>query len=157
RGRAREREAIIILAWTLLNLAYFGGQFAKYLRYLLPVYFALAILAAYFLMEATDWFARLRWRPAMAGRLIAPVVVGATALWALAFSSGIYDQPHSRIQASAWIFANIPAGKTLATEHWDDRLPLARPGLDPGRYRYTELALYDQENPAKRDKLEAVL
>ena len=33
----------------VINLAYFGGQFAKFLRYLLPVYPALAILAAYLL------------------------------------------------------------------------------------------------------------
>src|SRR5207248_410267 len=80
-----------------------------------------------------------------------------TAGWALAFSHGIYDQPHSRVQASDWIYANIPAGSTLATEHWDDRLPLARPGQDPGKFKYTELALYDQETPAKRTKLEGVL
>src|SRR5438105_5563247 len=49
-GRPREREALLLLAWTLLNLVYFGGQFAKYLRYLLPAYFAIAILAAYALL-----------------------------------------------------------------------------------------------------------
>jgi YYY domain-containing protein len=84
-------------------------------------------------------------------------VVALTALWALAFSNGIYGQPLSRFQASDWIYANIPAGSTLATEHWDDRLPLARPGEDPGRYRYAELALYDPETPDKRTKLEGVL
>ena len=60
-------------------------------------------------------------------------------------------------QASDWIYGNIPAGATLATEHWDDRLPLAQPGQDPGRYRYAELALYDPETPDKRAKLEGVL
>src|SRR5207302_1429621 len=38
RGHAREREALLVLVWTLVNLAYFGGQFAKFLRYLLPTY-----------------------------------------------------------------------------------------------------------------------
>jgi YYY domain-containing protein len=158
RGHQRERDALLIIVWTLLNLAYFGGQFAKFLRYLLPAYFAMAILAAYALVLATDWLARVR--PPGLGllhRVLAPAVVAATAIWAFAFSNGIYDQPHSRIQASDWIYANIPAGATLATEHWDDRLPLARPGQDPGKYKYTELSLYDQENAAKRDKLEATL
>jgi YYY domain-containing protein len=158
RGHAREREAILLLAWTLLNLAYFGGQFAKYLRYLLPAYFAIAILAAYALLQATDWLARVRpWHLGTLHRWLAPVVVTATAAWAVAFNHGIYDQPHSRIQASDWIYSNIPTGATLATEHWDDRLPLGRPGQDPGRYRYTELALYDPDSPDKRAKLESVL
>lgn len=158
RGHALEREALLVVVWTLLNVAYFGGLFAKFLRYLLPVYFTLAMLAAYGLIFATDWLARTqRWRLSALHRWLAPAVVAATAVWALAFSIGIYGQPHSRIQASDWIYANIPAGSTLATEHWDDRLPLARPGENPGQYRYTELALYDPETPDKRDKLEGVL
>ena len=52
RGHAQEREALLVLAWTLLNLAYFGGQFAKFLRYLLPAYFTMAMLAAYVLLLA---------------------------------------------------------------------------------------------------------
>src|SRR5579859_4296337 len=158
RGRAREREAILLLAWTLLNLAYFGGQFAKYLRYLLPAYFAIATLAAYALLEGTDWLARVKpWRIGTLHRWLAPIVVTATAAWAVAFSHGIYDQPHSRIQASQWMYANIPTGAVVANEHWDDSLPLALPGQDPGRFKHTELALYDQETPDKRTKLEAVL
>jgi YYY domain-containing protein len=157
RGHAHEREALLVLVWTLLNVVYFGGQFAKFLRYLLPAYFTMVMLAAYGLVFASDWLAQThRWRLSAAHRWLAPVVVGATAIWALAFSS-VYDQPHSRIQASDWMYANIPVGATLATEHWDDRLPLGRPGQDASRYKYTELALYDQETPDKRDKLEGVL
>ncbi len=158
RGHLQERDALLVLIWTLLNLAYFGSQFAKFLRYLLPAYFSLAMLAAYGLVLASDWLATAhRWRLTKLQRSLAPAVVAATAVWAVAFSNGMYGQPHSRIQASDWIYANIPAGATLATEHWDDRLPLARPGKDPARYKYTELALYDQETPDKRLKLEAAL
>jgi YYY domain-containing protein len=158
RGYAREREALLIILWTVVNLLYFGGQFAKFLRYLLPTYFTLVMLAAYVLLLATDWLAGIRrWRLNSLSRLLAPAVVLLTAGWALAFSHGIYGQPLSRFQASDWIYANVPAGATLATEHWDDRLPLAMPGEDPGRYHYNELALYDAETPAKRAKLEDVL
>src|SRR5438445_6159213 len=116
------------------------------------------MLGAYVLLLGTDWLARARLlRISSLHRWLAPAVVTATAMWALAFSSGVYGQPHSRLQASDWIYANVPAGATLATEHWDDRLPLARPGDDPARYRYAELALYDPETPAKRTKLEGVL
>jgi YYY domain-containing protein len=158
RGHAQEREALLVILWTVVNLLYFGGQFAKFLRYLLPTYFTLVMLGAYVLLLATDWLRGVRrWRLNSMQRVIAPLVVALTAGWALAFSHGIYGQPLSRFQASDWIYANIPAGATLATEHWDDRLPLSRPGFDSNRYRYTELTLYDQENPDKRGKLESVL
>lgn len=157
RGHAREREAVIVLVWTLINLIYFGGQFAKFMRYLLPAYFGLAMFAAYALLMGTEWLGRVRrWNLDTFQRWLAPAVVTATVLWALAFSS-IYDQTHSRIQASAWIYTNIPPGSTLATEHWDDALPLRLPLYDGGRYRGVELSLYDQENAAKRDKLLATL
>jgi YYY domain-containing protein len=158
RGHPQEREALLVILWTVVNLLYFGGQFAKFLRYLLPAYFTLVMLAAYVLILATDSLRNVhRWQLHRVSRLLAPLVVGLTAIWALAFSHGIYGQPLSRFQASDWIYANIPAGATIATEHWDDRLPLGRPGYDPGRYRYTELTLYDQENADKRAKLEGVL
>ncbi|MBV9324719.1 MAG: glycosyltransferase family 39 protein, partial [Chloroflexi bacterium] len=158
RGHRQEREALLVILWTVVNLLYFGGQFAKFLRYLLPTYFTWIMLAAYVLVLGTDWLeSHRRWRLAGLQRLLAPAVVVLTAGWALAFSHGIYGQPLSRFAASDWIYQNIPASSTIATEHWDDRLPLARPGFDPGRYRYTELALYDPENADKRTRLEGVL
>jgi YYY domain-containing protein len=148
---AREREALLLLAWVLLNLVYFGGQFAKFLRYLEPIYFGLAILAAYLLVYAVDWSrARGVLRYAVAG--VGTVVVASTALWALAFSS-IYDQPHSRIQATEWMDAHIPPGSALAVEHWDDRLPLPLPNLPDRHFRDHELKLYDSETPQKREDL----
>ena len=158
RGHAQEREALLVILWTVANLLYFGGQFAKFLRYLLPTYFTMVMLGAYVLLLGTDWLSALK-RPRLGtfGRLLAPAVVTLAAGWALAFSYGIYGQPHSRFQASDWIYANIPAGATLATEHWDDRLPLAEPGKDPAKYRYLELTLYESDNADKRAKLENVL
>src|SRR5207302_5993658 len=95
RGQAREREALLVILWTVVNLAYFGGQFAKFLRYMLPTYFTLVMLAAYVLVLGTDVLARVsRWRLSSISRWLAPAVVALTAVWALAFSHGIYGQPH---------------------------------------------------------------
>ncbi|HEY1292319.1 MAG TPA: DUF2298 domain-containing protein, partial [Chloroflexota bacterium] len=158
RGHEQEREALLVILWTVVNLLYFGGQFAKFLRYMLPTYFTWIMLGAYVLVLGTDWLAsQRRWHLDRVQRLLAPAVVVLTAGWALAFSHAIYGQPLSRFVASDWIYQNVPAGSTIATEHWDDRLPIARPGNDPGRYRYTELDLYDPDNAQKRTKLEGVL
>ena len=57
RGHPQEREALLVVLWTVVNLLYFGGQFAKFLRYMLPAYFAWIILAAYVLVLGSDWLA----------------------------------------------------------------------------------------------------
>ena len=76
--------------------------------------------------------------------------------WALAFT-GVYRQEHPWIAASRWIYANIPEGKKLLTEHWDDSLPLTLddlPGKPPIRsYQRTELPMWDPDTPAKLDTL----
>jgi uncharacterized membrane protein len=76
--------------------------------------------------------------------------------WALAFT-GVYRQDHPWIAASSWIYANIPEGKKLLTEHWDDSLPLTLDGL-PGKpptrsYQRIELPLWDPDTPEKLDTL----
>ncbi|MBI2755496.1 MAG: glycosyltransferase family 39 protein [Chloroflexi bacterium] len=153
-GPAVARTALLA-TWVVANLVYFGFQFAKFMRYLEPIYFGLAVFAAWLLVRLIDYAPRPRLRQVAMG--FASLVVLFAVGWAIAFQT-VYLQPHSRIQASDWIYANIPAGKTLATEHWDDRLPLTLPGgRDGNRYRYTELTLYDAEVPAKREKLYQVL
>ena len=76
--------------------------------------------------------------------------------WALAFT-GVYRQEHPWIAASRWIYANIPEGKKLLTEHWDDSLPLTLdelPGKPPTRsYQRVELPMWDPDTPAKLDTL----
>jgi len=58
--------------------------------------------------------------------------------WTIMFVN-IYSQTHTRIKATEWILKNIPKGKTLAVEHWDDRLPL----VGSENYTMVELPLYD--------------
>ena len=41
----------------------------------------------------------------------------------------IYTQEHTRVAATRWLVANVPAGPAVSAEGWDDRLPLPVPGL----------------------------
>ncbi|RQW80286.1 MAG: hypothetical protein EHM79_20190, partial [Geobacter sp.] len=88
--------------------------------------------------------------------MLAVVVAAATLGWTLAFT-GVYRQEHPWIAASRWIYANIPEGKKLLTEHWDDSLPLtldALPGKPPSRsYQRSELPMWDPDTPEKLDAL----
>jgi YYY domain-containing protein len=150
---------LLLIVWALLNLLYFGGQFAKFMRYLLPAYPALIVLAGYFVAACWDT-SRVWWiRPGRAWRLGAvlaacvPVgVVLPTLLWALAFVH-IYSEPNTRVAASRWLIDNLPSGAVLATEHWDDELPLALPGRERKSFYQVSMTLYDDEKPEKLRKL----
>ncbi len=64
-------------------------------------------------------------------RGVAVLAVFGTFVWAMAFT-GVYRQEISRVQATRWIFANVPQGSALSYEEWDDGVPLNLPGLPPG-------------------------
>jgi YYY domain-containing protein len=165
RGRDRAAGRVLLWAWVLVLFAYQGSQWVASMRYFLPIYPALALFAA--LLLARAWRAAreagggagsrvARWRPAAAALLVA-LVVGGTLAWAWAFTS-IYRRPHSRIEASRWIYANVPPATALAVEHWDDALPLRLSGASQSTlYRRLELANYAEDTPQKLDAMLATL
>lgn len=181
---ARKELALLVpLAWVGGYFLFMGGQFTLYLRYFLPLYPTLAVLAALVLTDLWSWAgqadvgarieraARALWRsllpptgdtqqrsrwPAALGGVL-PVVVRTlvvavpvfTILWGLAFFH-IYSKPVTRVEASAWIYANIPAGSTITYEGWDDTLPLGLQGIgDASQYKAVGLAGFDIDNPDK--------
>ena len=76
--------------------------------------------------------------------LIVLVCIGSIFIWPLSFMH-IYSKPNTRVLASNWINQNIPAGKTLAIEHWDDGLPL----FGGQNYKILTLELYNPDTPYK--------
>jgi len=157
-----DRSLLVLLTWTGVAAAHLAGGFVMAGRYLLPLYPALIVLAAWLLVTGWDRAARRdahggghRWRGIAAAALT--LVVGTTVAWAFAFSA-IYRAPHTRVAASEWLYEHVPDGATIAVEHWDDALPLRlAPTLLPDRYRQVVLALYDEDTPEKLDTLVAAL
>ncbi len=152
---------VVMLAWALPYFATTGAFHTKFLRYMAPLLPFLLVFGAGALTAACRWL-RGRWgRAGQAGW--AAAVLAALALtigWALAFTS-VYHQEHPWIQASRWIYEQIPEGSKLLVEHWDDALPLTLDNI-PGRpaprtYVRAELPLWDPDKPAKLDKLVAEL
>ncbi|HHS96734.1 MAG TPA: hypothetical protein ENK08_02370 [Chloroflexi bacterium] len=108
----REAAAVgLVWVWATGYFLYQGTQWVKSMRYLLPVYPAFALLAAW-------WVAHLwgggrtkrRW-----GMAVGTVALVGAFLWSLAFSS-VYARPHTRIVASRWIFENVPTAATVHLE-----------------------------------------
>ena len=154
----RNRELILPLGWAALNFVYFGALVLKTMRYFHPIYPMAALLSGWMLVFLWDRRRKFRlpgrWAlpSAFLPAFLSAIVLGGTLLWAVAFHQ-IYASPVSRVEASEWIFANIPPGSTIAVEHWDDRLPLRIPDRNPNAYNYVELTLYEDETSEKREKL----
>lgn len=97
----------------------------------------------------------------LATALIALVLV-TTALYAVAFVN-IYSENHASIRASEWIYKNVPAGSTYATEHWEEGMP-KYVTIDGRRftrqtlgYRELKLNLYEPDTPTKLGRVASIL
>lgn len=148
RGRLAH---LVVWSWTTLLFFYQATRWVKAMRYFLPLYPLLAILAAYLLVRivsgSTGWRRR-------AGVGLAGAVVVLTALWALAVFS-IYTRPNTRVAASRWIYDHVPTGAVVANEHWDWGLPLPVDGHNPfaGMYTGLEIQNYDEDTPEKLEQM----
>ncbi|MCS6773797.1 MAG: DUF2298 domain-containing protein, partial [Thermoflexales bacterium] len=107
-----------IVLWVGGYFLYQGAQWTKSIRYLLPIYPALCVLAAHLLISFWRRFPSLAGhRLARAGLRLAALapmilVLSGTALWARAFLH-IYDGEITRVQASRWVYENVPTAITL--------------------------------------------
>jgi len=147
-----------LLPWTWMTLTFFyqSVQFVKTVRYMLPIYPTMAVMAGYGLMRLWElgarWSEGRRWPRILVGGAVGVVILG-TVGWALAFTS-IYTRPVTRVEASRWIYENIPPGSSISYEVWDDPLPLNLDGRAAGHvYEQVRMDLYWEDTPEKREAL----
>lgn len=132
----------LLMVYMCLNLVYFlvlGRSAVKFMRYMLPMYPFMAVMAGCGMVRLTQGLVNFRLRA-----MFTALVLVMASLWTLMFVN-LYSIPHTRIQASDWMIERIPTGSVLGVEHWDDRLPL-RGGE---KFLYEDLELYnlpDDEN-----------
>lgn len=120
RGRSASWRHVLPVAWVGLFFAWYGAGWVPTMRYLLPLYPILSVLAAWLLVRiaAPEQDASLPdaappppWRRAL-GIIAIVLTVGSSYAYAFAFTR-IYTRPHSRIAASRWIYEHVPADVTL--------------------------------------------
>ncbi len=92
---------VLLPAWVVIFFGLTGGIHQMTMRYYLPLYAVLTILAAWFVLQ---------WR----SRTLAGALLAATVLWAFAFTN-IYREPFTRLEASRWIADNLRPTITLET------------------------------------------
>ncbi len=119
----RRRDAtrlLLPLVWALGYFALLGGGHVASMRYFLPLYPALTLLAAWALLRLVQ--ASVGWRRYLA--LVVIVVVPAfTLLWALMFSN-IYRHQLTRVQASHWFWERVPGDFAIPVESAEGEAPL---------------------------------
>ncbi len=151
----------VMLAWAFPYFVVTGAFHTKFLRYMAPLLPFLLVFGAALAVTGYRWAAG-RWgragRVACAGLLV--VAAAVTVLWSAAFTQ-VYRQEHPWIEASNWIYRNIPEGARLLSEEWDDALPLTMDevaGRPPVRqYERAELPVWDPDSNDKVEELAAAL
>jgi YYY domain-containing protein len=175
--RGRGRRHILPVAWIGGMFLWQGLQYVQSMRYLLPIYPLLAVMAGWGLWRLSQvrpslpsfragrfsgMLARLAaWPWRAIGLSLTTLVVIATMLWGWGFLA-IYRRPLSRITASRWMYQNIPADSMVANEQWDDPLPLGidgKSGFRPyGPFNGLKSSpdglvhWYDEDTPEKREQ-----
>ncbi|GAC1511728.1 MAG: hypothetical protein NVS2B12_28590 [Ktedonobacteraceae bacterium] len=174
-GHPEMRVWWIVLSWIAVYGAITGGFYVKFMRYMLPIYPALTVVAAAALFA---WLEKLRWdassararlnRAAMYMRpALLLLVLAGTMFQGLALLN-VYSAPNTRVEASLWIYAHLAPGSVLTYEQWDDPLPVASAGHDPARFvqatytnadgqTVTGLDLYGDDTPQKAQLLAQLL
>jgi YYY domain-containing protein len=127
-----EGGALLVWGWTAVYFTWQSLAWNPTMRYQLPVYPTLAILAAWGLNEFWT-HPPLRFQRSKAWRIGLAALGGLALLltlaWAYAFT-GIYTRPETRVAASRWIFQNEAAPVTLEGDPTGVVKPQATP-VDP--------------------------
>ena len=111
---------VLLVVWVGVCFVWVGTSWVKAMRYLLPIYPALTVLAAWALVRsgvamraAVPGHGRLaRTLRTMIAAAPAIAVLLPTCAWAFAFTR-IYTRPVTRVAASEWMYARVPADVTL--------------------------------------------
>ena len=141
---------IITLGWSVVFFIYQSTRRFPSMRYFIFLYPILAIMAACgwsWLIQALQSYLYKKKIVFIYFPVILTVLL-VILVWPLAFSS-IYSQPHSRVQASQWIYQHVPPGSVILTEHWDDGLPLPSAQLEEKSYQFQSLPVFDPDTEAK--------
>lgn len=164
---------LIVLSWVFIYTAITGSFYVKFMRYMLPIYPLLTLLAATALISFAQWTwkdrpGRTTWvsgtrTVTLLSRGAIALVLAGTLFQGCALLN-VYSQPNTRIQASRWLYQHVKRGSVLTYEQWDDPLPVPVDGYDPSMYVQgssldangqpaTGLDLYGDDTVAKAQQL----
>ncbi len=121
-----EYRHLLLWGWTAFYFGWQSLQFNPTMRYQLPVYPLLCMMAAWFLFELPKIKKTMNDGPQIAisrplsivSASLGIIVLVLTAIWAFAFQS-IYLRAETRMTASRWLFQNAPGPVNIHIETED--------------------------------------
>ncbi len=108
RARPGWQGHVLPAAWAAAYFLFMGTRHVMSMRYFLPIYPTLCLLAAAMLLTWYDRRALAR-RGTLLPALLAGVVLLGSFAWVVGFAQAVYMQPNTRIRATRWIFQNVTA------------------------------------------------
>lgn len=141
KNRRFLQKEIIVLAFFWIYFLLIGSFAIGFMRYALPLYPFFSLFAGFFI---STLFHYLHQKNTVMSYILLVVFLVSLFIWPISFMN-IYQNEPTRVTASKWIIENIPQGKTIALEHWDDSLPL----FGQHQYRIVTLELYNPDSPFK--------
>lgn len=135
--KKKKIELLFLLVFPFLYFLYVGSWHTKFIRYtslLLPFFAIYASFAFWVIFRKSKIF----------GTFLIIIFFITTFLWAISYLS-IYIEPQTRLNASLWMYKNIPPGSKILTEHWDDGLPIRIEGHNQNQFMIEQLTIYDNE------------
>jgi YYY domain-containing protein len=118
----KEYQHLLLWGWTAFYFTWQSLQFNATMRYQLPIYPLLCMMAAWVIFESriTHYASRTTYSVMRnVFGIVGIAVLILTTIWAFAFHS-IYLRDETRIAASRWIFENVPAGINLNIQTEND-------------------------------------
>ncbi|MFQ3534306.1 MAG: DUF2298 domain-containing protein [Aggregatilineales bacterium] len=150
RARHGWTRHVLIAAWLVAYFAFMGRLWVMTMRYYMPLYPFFALMAAWALWELVERGRRaLHENPSEAARfayrmrlVVLIFVVGFSYAWAGAFTN-IYRRQLTRVEASHWIYRNVPAAlsvsiQTEAGQAYLINTPISTPSVSASLSRYAE-------------------
>ena len=101
---------LLPLVWVGGYFLFMGTRWVKSVRYFLPIYPFLCLLAAWGLLSLWQWALEKKQARPLALTLACAslgITLLGTLAWANAFIQAVYVTPHTRIQTTRWIFQNV--------------------------------------------------
>jgi len=137
------KKLIIILFWVLAYFVYQSFQFVKSIRYTIYLY-------PFFAIFAGIGFSRVK------SSIVKSFFLTLVLLWPLTFST-IYFYKHTRVEASEWLYRNLPSNSVILGESWDDPLPLFSNQTYGKNFTIEQLPVFDPDTPQKWQKMNEML
>ncbi len=147
----RRRESIsifIILTWVMAFFIYQSIQVTPTLRYFIIIYPFLAIFTGIGIDFVLNKFHKNRFILNTLYFILCIFLL----IWPLMFSS-IYFSKNSRVEASEWIYKNLPSDSYILSESWDDGLPLPIINNFGKQFRGEQLPVFDPDTQEKWQKI----